>query len=105
MVCSSGATAEHVRRVVRAGERRVEHEKREEPGCGRERWEFERLYRERREEGESPRRERRLGLHGAINGEGNGGSKAPLTPNKRSGGIAWVLARRGCSAEGGSAGS
>jgi hypothetical protein len=25
-------------------------------GCGRERWESERLYRERREEGESPRR-------------------------------------------------
>jgi hypothetical protein len=27
-----------------------------ELGCGRERWESERLYRERREEGESPRR-------------------------------------------------
>jgi hypothetical protein len=30
MVCSSGATAEHVRRAVRVGERRVEHGRIEE---------------------------------------------------------------------------
>jgi hypothetical protein len=34
MVSSSGATAEHVRRAVRAGERRVEHGRREELGEG-----------------------------------------------------------------------
>jgi hypothetical protein len=57
IVCSSGATAEHVRREVRAGERRVEHGRREELGYGREWWESERLYRERREEGGTPRGE------------------------------------------------
>jgi hypothetical protein len=34
MVCSSGATAEHVRRAVRVGERRVEHGRKEELGRG-----------------------------------------------------------------------
>jgi hypothetical protein len=36
MVCSSGATAEPVRRAVRAGERIIEHKKREEGARGRE---------------------------------------------------------------------
>jgi hypothetical protein len=36
MVCSSGTTAEPVRGAVRAGERRIEHEKREEGARGGE---------------------------------------------------------------------
>jgi hypothetical protein len=34
MVCSSGVTAEHVRRAVWVGEHRVEHGRREELGLG-----------------------------------------------------------------------
>jgi hypothetical protein len=36
MVCRSGTTAEPVRRAVWAGERRIEHEKREEGARGGE---------------------------------------------------------------------
>jgi hypothetical protein len=64
MVCNSGATAEPVRRAVRAGEHRIEHEKREEGARGEGKRVRRPIYREE----EAEERVARGRVTGGING-------------------------------------
>jgi hypothetical protein len=82
MVCSSGTTTEPVRRAVRAGERRIEHEKREEGARGEGKGVRCPIY--RREEGEREGRCLQSAINGVHGGEGvmgksNGRIEAPIT--------------------------
>jgi hypothetical protein len=83
MVCSSGTTTEPVRRAVRAGERRIEHEKREEGARGGE-GKGVRCPIYRQEEGEREGRCLQSAINGVHGGEGvmgksNGRIEAPIT--------------------------